>query len=327
MSILVTGGAGFIGSWISRHFALTEKVVCLDALRYSGRKKNLEDAELQAFVHVDICDAQELRRVFDTYDIATVIHAAAESHVECSYSDPIQVTTANVLGTQTLLEEMTRNARETDTEIREQNLPKLIYISTDEIYGDQADLTGTEDLETSPLCPSNPYAASKAAAEMFISAYTKSYGLECVTLRFNNVYGEYQYPEKIIPAFCLAMLKGDKCMLQGSGEHRRRYIYADDCVNAVQLTYNHFDELKGQVFNVGSKEEKSNRCVFETLGGMLGYDQGPQFVSDRPYNDSAYRTNDDKIRELGWEQKVSFEDGLTRTVDWYRRNVSWWDGE
>lgn len=286
-------------------------------------------------MHVDICDAEALRQVFATYDIATVIHAAAESHVESSYSDPLQVTTTNVIGTQVLLEEMCRGRDRAESITKESAesakktvrsvIPRLIYISTDEIYGDQADLTGTEDFETSPLCPSNPYAASKAAAEMFISAYSKSYGLECVTLRFNNVYGEYQYPEKIIPAFCLAMLRGDKCLLQGSGEHRRRYIYADDCVSAVRLVYDHFDQLKGQVFNVGSKEEKSNRQVFEALRGMLEYDQEPQFVSDRPYNDTAYRTNDDKMRGLGWEQKVSFEEGLERTVKWYQQNVRWWE--
>lgn len=293
--------------------------------------KNLEDAALEAFVHVDICDREALRHVFATHDIATVIHAAAESHVECSYSDPIGVTTANVLGTQTLLEEMCRGRRNVGDTKRSgeigPNPPKLIYISTDEIYGDQADLTGSEDIETSPLCPSNPYAASKAAAEMFISAYSKSYGLECVTLRFNNVYGEYQYPEKIIPAFCIAMLKGERCLLQGSGEHRRRYIYAADCVSAVRLVYDHFDQLKGQVFNVGSKEEKSNREVFDRLRELLGYGMEPQFVSDRPYNDTAYRTNDDKIRGLGWEQEVAFEDGLERTVEWYRENVSWWEDD
>lgn len=281
---------------------------------------------------MDICDAKALRQVFATHNIATVIHAAAESHVESSYSDPLQVTTTNVIGTQVLLEEMCRGRAESATSGTKESaqqttrsaIPRLIFISTDEIYGDQADLTGTEDFETSPLCPSNPYAASKAAAEMFISAYSKSYGLECVTLRFNNVYGEYQYPEKIIPAFCLAMLKGDKCLLQGSGEHRRRYIYADDCVSAVRLAYDHFEQLMGQVFNVGSKEEKSNRQVFDALSGLLGYDQEPQFVSDRPYNDTAYRTNDDKMRGLGWEQKVSFEEGLERTVEWYKQNVSWW---
>ncbi|KAG5355927.1 Trifunctional UDP-glucose 4,6-dehydratase/UDP-4-keto-6-deoxy-D-glucose 3,5-epimerase/UDP-4-keto-L-rhamnose-reductase RHM3 [Yarrowia sp. B02] len=315
MSVLVTGGAGFIGSWISRHFAEKEKVVCLDALRYSGRRKNLGNASLE-FVHVDICETEALKHVFATHDIRTVIHAAAESHVECSYADPLNVTTTNVLGTQVLLEEMCRD---------KENIPRLIYISTDEIYGDQADLTGSEDLETSPLCPSNPYAASKAAAEMFISAYAKSYGLECVTLRFNNVYGEYQYPEKIIPAFCTAMLKGEECLLQGSGEHRRRYIYAEDCVKAVELAYKHFDELKGQVFNVGSREEKSNRDVFDALSGLLGYEKEPTFVSDRPYNDTAYRTNDDKIRELGWVQRVGFDEGLERTVRWYRENVGWWE--
>lgn len=265
---------------------------------------------------MDITDREAMSRVFSTYDIECVIHAAAESHVECSYSDPLQVTTTNVLGTQILLEEMCRGTKP---------MPRLIYISTDEIYGDDADLTGVEDVESSALSPSNPYAASKAAAEMFISAYVKSFSLECVTLRFNNVYGEYQYPEKIIPAFCTAMLRGEKCMLQGSGEYRRRYIYAEDCVSAVQLVYDHFEQLKGEVFNVGSMDERSNLAVFEALYELLGYNQTPQFVSDRPYNDTAYRTNDDKIRHLGWTQKVSFEDGLKRTCEWYTRNVGWWD--
>lgn len=283
-------------------------------MRYSGRRKNLEDADVE-FLEIDICDAKAIRGVFATHDIATVIHAAAESHVECSYSDPINVTTTNVLGTQILLEEMCRVKK-----------ARLIYISTDEIYGDEADVRGTEDTETSPLSPSNPYAASKAAAEMFISAYVKSFGLECVTLRFNNVYGEYQYPEKIIPVFCLAMIRGDTCHLQGSGEYKRRYIYAQDCVDAVELAYNRFDELKGQVFNVGSVHELSNREVFNKLKELvLGYQLQPQLVSDRPYNDTLYRTDDSKIRRLGWRQKVGLEEGLQRTVDWYKQNVDWWN--
>lgn len=324
-SVLLTGGAGFIGSHVLR--LLVNKYphivfVCLDRLDYCGNVSNMSDYIDQPnfkFVKGDIGAADLVAHLIASHKIDTVMHFAAQSHVDNSFGNSLQFTHSNVLGTHVLLEA----ARAAMPQIR-----RFIHVSTDEVYGENVLENGDESFnETSALKPTNPYAATKAAAEMLVGAYQISFGLPCIITRGNNVFGSHQYPEKLIPKFIHLLERGEKLCLHGDGSHRRSFIHVEDVARAfdVVLTRGQI----GEIYNVGTDFEITNKEVAETLLGMYGitsdqFDQHLTFVRDRDFNDRRYHIDNSKLRQLGWEPVIKFEEGLKRTIDWYRNNIQYY---
>ncbi|KAI9833824.1 MAG: hypothetical protein M1826_006347 [Phylliscum demangeonii] len=322
--ILITGGAGFIASWFARHLVVTYPeayhVVVFDTLDYCASLNNvamLDDRPNFAFVRGDITNSEEVSQALKTHAIDTIFHFAAQSHVDLSFGNSYGFTRTNVYGTHVLLE----NARAAD-------IKRFIHISTDEVYGE----TDGEDLcERSILAPTNPYAASKAAAEMLVHAYHKSFKLPVIMVRSNNVYGPHQFPEKIIPKFTCLLDRGQKLLLHGDGQHTRRYLFAGDAADAFD-TILHRGSI-GQIYNVGSTDEISNMEICARLLALFGMPHATQeevyrqveHTQDRPFNDRRYAVDATKLKGLGWRQKTSFADGLALTVDWYRTyGARWW---
>ncbi|USP77352.1 Trifunctional UDP-glucose 4,6-dehydratase/UDP-4-keto-6-deoxy-D-glucose 3,5-epimerase/UDP-4-keto-L-rhamnose-reductase RHM1 [Curvularia clavata] len=324
-NILITGGAGFIACWFARHLVLTYphyNVVSLDKLDYCATLNNtriLDGRPNFAFEHGDITSPATVKRVLRRHKIDTIFHFAAQSHVDLSFGNSYEFTQTNVFGTHVLLERA-----------REHGINKFIHISTDEVYGDVP--VGAADLgETSILAPTNPYSASKAAAEMMVSAYRSSFKLPLITVRANNVYGPHQFPEKIIPKFIMLLQRKQKLLLHGDGSPTRRYLYAGDIVDALDTILHKGDV--GQIYNIASKDEISNTEICRRLLDNFGiprdtpaeFAEWVQHTEDRPFNDQRYATDGSKLSALGWEPKMSFDEGLRTTVDWYRRfGEVWW---
>ncbi|KAI8940400.1 hypothetical protein NX059_004091 [Plenodomus lindquistii] len=324
-NILVTGGAGFIACWFVRHLVLTYahyRVVSFDKLDYCATLNNtrtLHDQPNFVFEHGDITSPASVKRVLRNYHIDTIFHFAAQSHVDLSFGNSYEFTKTNVYGTHVLLERA-----------REHGVTLFVHMSTDEVYGDVE--VGAADLsEASILAPTNPYSASKAAAEMMVSAYRSSFKLPLITVRANNVYGPHQFPEKIIPKFIMLLQRQRKLLLHGDGSPTRRYIYAGDIVDALDTIFHKGDV--GQVYNIASKDEISNADICHRLLDHFGFphateqdvDRQVEHTEDRPFNDQRYATDGSKLAALGWQQTTSFEDGLRLTVDWYRKfGEVWW---
>lgn len=322
-TILITGGAGFIGSHVVDAFAkallegviVAHRIVVIDTLDYCASLKNLElsmSLGNVVFVNVNVCDAIRLKSLFVEYDIDAIVHLAAQSHVDRSFGNSLIFTEVNVRGTHTLLE-VARNQWTADKD----HSHLFLHMSTDEVYGSCS--ASKHDETSSMLQPTNPYAASKAAAEMYVRAYHTSFGLPVVIVRSNNVYGPRQYPEKVIPKFILRLQSGQLPTLQGSGNQKRSFLFANDAANALLSVF-----LKGRigaVYNCGSDDEFTIR----ELAHILIQKMHPQSVAhelsheqDRPFNDQRYYLSTESIRnELNWEPKVSFDDGLVRTITWY----------
>ncbi|KAF2219726.1 hypothetical protein BDZ85DRAFT_40529 [Elsinoe ampelina] len=326
-SIMITGAAGFIGSWVARHLTITYPtyhIISFDKLDYCATWHN--NAQLAgrpnfSFYKGDITNAQDVLDCLRTYRVDTVMHFAAQSHVDLSFGNSLEFTYTNVCGTHMMLECVRKYGR----------VKKFIHVSTDEVYGevrdDQSDL-----FENALLEPTNPYAASKAAAEQQVHAYRKSWGLPAIIVRSNNVYGPHQYPEKIIPKFSLLLQRGMPLTLHGSGTNTRRYLYAGDAADAFDTILHKGEE--GHIYNVGSRDEISNLELCTKLLQLFGHDcEGDQrqkyitHVQDRPFNDHRYAVDGSRLNKLGWQQKTSFEDGLRVTVDWYKRFGSEWWGD
>ncbi|KAF2750600.1 NAD(P)-binding protein [Sporormia fimetaria CBS 119925] len=325
-NILVTGGAGFIACWFVRHLVLTYphnyNVISFDKLDYCASLNNtrvLDGRPNFAFEQGDITSPNDVKRVLRKHNIDTIFHFAAQSHVDLSFGNSYQFTNTNVYGTHVLLERA-----------RQHGINRFVHISTDEVYGDVP--IGAANLsETSLLTPTNPYAASKAAAEMMVSAFRSSFKLPLITVRSNNVYGPHQFPEKIIPKFIMLLQRRKQLLLHGDGSPTRRYVYAGDLVDALDTIF-HKGQI-GQIYNISSKDEISNKSICHKLLQIFNLphsteaelEQWVQHTEDRPFNDQRYATDGTKLAKLGWRQKTSFEEGLRITVDWYRQfGEVWW---
>jgi len=318
MRILVTGGAGFIGSNFIRRLLREhpdDTVVNLDKLTYAGNLDNLRDVEASpryAFVKGDICDPEAVEKAIVRLggEVDAIVNFAAETHVDRSISGPQDFIRTDVLGTQVLLEAL-----------RERAIPRYLQVSTDEVYGSIARGAFTEE---SPLRPSSPYSASKAGGDLLVLAYRTTYGLPVMITRSSNNYGPYQYPEKIIPLFATNALDGRPLPVYGDGLNVRDWIHVDDNCAALDLVLR--EGVPGEVYNVGGGNERTNldltRAVLELLG--LGKEL-LRFVPDRPGHDRRYAVDCTKLRALGWQPEVAFADGLARTVEWYRDNRWWWE--
>lgn len=311
MKIVVTGGAGFIGSHVAEHLreVFSEaRVTIFDKLTYAGDMDNISHlvgTNEVSLVVGDICDADLCRRVVRHADL--VVHLAAESFVDNSFEDPLTFTVTNTLGTHTLLEAC-----------RLAEVPRFIHVSTDEVYGEV--LRG-EVREDAPFNPTNPYSASKAAAEMVILGYLKSYRQPIIRVRANNIFGTRQYPEKIIPKFCLRAFLGQKLTIHGDGSHRRHYLHALDFAEAIALLIAR--GVEGEVYNIGSEDEYTNLEVAEMVCDIFGKDCREEivFVKDRPFNDRRYSISSARIQSLGWRPQRRVVDELGCIAQWYAERV------
>jgi dTDP-glucose 4,6-dehydratase len=296
-------------------------VVCFDKLEYCAtlnNLKSLQDRPNFEFFYGDVTNGSDILRALSKYNIDTIFHFAAQSHVDLSFGNSFQFTKTNVEGTHVMLECAVKA-----------HVKRFIHISTDEVMGEVG--FGDDDLlENSVLAPTNPYSASKAAAEMYVHAYAKSFKLPTIIVRSNNVYGPHQYPEKIIPKFSCLLNNGLDLMLHGTGHNTRRYLFAGDAADAFD-TILHKGTI-GEIYNVDSSDEISNRDLAFKLLTLFDVPEAEQrsrirFTQDRPFNDKRYAVNGDKLRGLGWVQNTNFEDGIRTTVDWYKKFGSTWWGD
>lgn len=315
MKILVTGGAGFIGSNFVHHIIKQRPdwhVTVFDALTYAGNKANLEGLPLDrySFIEGDICDPETIDSAVANVDL--VVHFAAESHVDNSISGPFPFVKTNVEGTYQVLQAVKNHNK------------RLHHISTDEVYGDLSN----EDprfTEASPYKPSSPYSSTKAGSDMLVRAWIHTYGIEATISNCSNNYGPYQHVEKLIPRQITEILEGRKPRLYGEGENIRDWIHAEDHSSAV-LSIIEKGKL-GEVYLIGADGEKSNKDVIKTILKLMGKDENDfEQVKDRAGNDRRYAIDSTKLRtELGWSPSyTSFEDGLKATIEWYKNNEAWW---
>ena len=328
-SVLVTGGAGFIGSTFVRHLLaqpdFAGRVVNLDALTYAGHRANLEglaDEPRHRFVHGDIRDADTVRRLFEDEAVDAVVHLAAESHVDRSIRGPADFITTNILGTFTLLEAARRAwAGRRDVVFH--------HVSTDEVYGSLGP-TG-RFTETSPYDPRSPYSASKAAADHLVRAYGHTYGLPVSLSNGSNNYGPRQHPEKLIPLTILHLLEGRPVPIYGDGQHVRDWLHVEDHATALWRVL--ADAPAGGTWNVGGGEERTNLEIVERLCTLVAERRGEEpevlrrllcFVEDRPGHDRRYAIDGSRIRErLGWHPRRTLDEALGQTVDWYLAHPEW----
>ena len=310
MRLLVTGGAGFIGSNFIRHILNTYpdyKVINLDKLTYAGNLDNVKDLEGNSryeFVQADIVDADTVNPLAERVD--TIINFAAETHVDRSISDPTEFLKSNIIGTQVLLDAA-----------RKYNHERYVQISTDEVYGDIEEGHFTEK---SPLKPSSPYSASKAAGDMLCLSYFRTYQMPVLISRCSNNYGPYQYPEKLIPFFVQKLLSGEKVPVYGNGSNVRDWLHVVDHCRAIDLVL-HKGKV-GEVYNIGANEEHTNLEVTKKMLSILDLPEDRiEFVTDRPGHDIRYAIDSSKIqKELGWKPSVNFEEGFSDTISWYKNN-------
>lgn len=309
--IVITGGAGFAGSHIVDRFCErfpSSEIIVFDRMTYASDVRNLTRHILSNRIRLIVADIADIDTCVRALEGATlVIHAAAESHVDKSFGNSREFTRTNVLGTHCLLEAC-----------RLHSVPRFLHISTDEVYGEVH--TGAADEQT-VLAPTNPYSASKAAAEMIIRGYMRSFATPAVVIRANNLYGVRQYPEKIIPRFICHMLLGRKMPLHGSGQARRHYLSARDFAEAVVMLSER--GKLGETYNIGTTEEYTNIEVAAMIARAFSRDpqEATESVPDRPFNDSRYSILSDKIRELGWMPRRSLAADMPALVDWYEDNL------
>ncbi|EJU73140.1 dTDP-glucose 4,6-dehydratase [Neisseria meningitidis 80179] len=335
--ILVTGGAGFIGSAVVRHIIndTQDAVVNVDKLTYAGNLESLESVANHpryAFEQVDICDRAALDRVFAEHQPDAVMHLAAESHVDRSIDGPAAFIETNIVGTYTLLEAARAYWQQMPSEKHEAF--RFHHISTEEVYGD---LSGTDDLftETAPYAPSSPYSASKASSDHLVRAWLRTYGLPTIVTNCSNNYGPYHFPEKLIPLMILNALDGKPLPVYGDGMQIRDWLFVEDHARALYQVVT--EGVVGETYNIGGHNEKANIEVVKTIctlleelvpekpAGVARYEDLITFVQDRPGHDVRYAVDAAKIRrDLGWLPLETFESGLRKTVQWYLDNKTWW---
>lgn len=332
MKILVTGGAGFIGSALIRYIInnTNDSVINIDKLTYAGNLESLlevADSQRYTFEQVDICNRSELDRVFEQYKPDAVMHLAAESHVDRSIDGPAAFIETNIVGTYTLLEASRQYWLTLDEQAKSRF--KFHHISTDEVYGD---LEGPIDLftEETSYAPSSPYSASKASSDHLVRAWLRTYGFPSIITNCSNNYGPYHFPEKLIPLVILNALEDKPLPIYGKGDQIRDWLYVEDHARALYKVVT--EGVIGETYNVGGHNEKQNIEVVETLCDILNelvpqgtdYKELITFVADRPGHDLRYAIDASKIeRELDWKPLETFETGLRKTVEWYLANSEW----
>jgi len=313
LKILATGGCGFIGSNFVRYMLdryPDYKITNLDKLTYAGNPDNLksiESSDNYNFIKGDICDSELANEIVPGHD--AVINFAAESHVDRSIVNPDEFVRTNVIGVNNLLNVSQKNGVE-----------RFIQISTDEVYGsiDEGEFKESDILE-----PSSPYSASKAGGDLIALSYFKTYKYPVIVTRSSNNFGPYQYPEKLIPLFVTNALEDRKLPVYGDGQNQRDWLYVEDNCSAIDLLLH--KGVEGEIYNIGAGNQQDNMFITNRILEILGKNKDLiQFVKDRPGHDFRYAISVDKIKELGWEIPLSFEENLKRTINWYKDNLGWW---
>ncbi|MDH5632664.1 MAG: dTDP-glucose 4,6-dehydratase [Gammaproteobacteria bacterium] len=335
MKVIVTGGAGFIGTAVIRHIInnTSDEVINLDKLTYAGNLESLADvsgSERYHFEHADICDAAEVARIFDQYQPDAIMHLAAESHVDRSIDGPAEFINTNIVGTYTLLEAARKYTASLDNATA--RAFRFHHVSTDEVYGSLG-ATGLFT-EQNRYEPNSPYSASKASSDHLVRAWHATYGMPIVITNCSNNYGPYQFPEKLIPLVTMNALQGKALPIYGKGDQVRDWLYVDDHARAL---YKVMTEGKpGETYNIGGHNEKTNLEVVKTIcrlldelvpdhpGDISKYEDLITHVADRPGHDQRYAIDADKIKnELGWMPEETFETGIRKTIQWYLDNSEW----
>ena len=315
-NLLVTGGCGFIGSnFVNYYFYKNPdvRIVNLDAMYYCASAENIKpeirESDRYTLVQGNLCSMDLMRHILETYKIDTIIHFAAQSHVQNSFDDSLQYTNDNVLGTHTLLEATKKYGK----------IARFIHISTDEVYGESMlDDAEAKKNENSVLCPTNPYAATKAAAELIAKSYYFSFKMPIIITRGNNVYGPNQYPEKLIPRFIQLLKEDKKVTIQGDGTNVRAFLHVNDVCSALECVLE--KGVIGEIYNIGSDDhheytvtEIAHKLIRE-IKHTEDYDQWISYVEDRPFNDKRYYISNDKLKQLGWDIKTDFDQGLNELL-------------
>lgn len=323
MNLLVTGCCGFIGSNFVNYYFHENKestIVNLDAMYYCASKNNVKEevrnSKRYHLIKGNLCSFDLIANILDIYKIDTVIHFAAQSHVQNSFDNALQYTNDNVLGTHTLLEACRKYGK----------LTKFIHISTDEVYGESMLLENEEKKhEGSVLCPTNPYAATKAAAELIAKSYYHSFNMPIIITRGNNVYGPNQYPEKLIPKFVYQLLEDKQLTIQGDGSNVRAFLHVNDVCSALKLVLE--KGIIGEVYNIGSDDNSEYsvnqvaKILIEKIKGTTDYDKWITFIEDRPFNDKRYYISNQKVKDLGWTINIEFDKGLDELIEQMKTRV------
>lgn len=319
-TILITGAAGFIASHVTNRLVKkypNYRIVGLDKLDYCSSLKNLQPCFSSPnfkFVKADIASSDLINYVLLAENIDTIMHFAAQTHVDNSFGNSFEFTNNNIYGTHVLLEACKVT----------QTIRRFIHVSTDEVYGESDLETDIGNPEASQLLPTNPYSATKAGAEMLVMAYHRSYGLPIITTRGNNVYGPNQFPEKLIPKFILLAMRGEHLPIHGDGSNVRSYLYSEDVAEAFDVILH--KGVIGHVYNIGTKKERTVLDVAKDVCKLFGLKANDviKFVQDRPFNDKRYFLDDQKLKKLGWQERTPWEEGLKKCIEWYKENPDWW---
>lgn len=319
-NILITGAAGFIASHVANRLVASYpqyKIVVLDKLDYCSNLKNLKPSRSSAnfkFVKGDIGSADLVNYLLITEKIDTIMHFAAQTHVDNSFGNSFEFTKNNIYGTHVLLEACKVTGQ----------IKRFIHVSTDEVYGETEKDAIEGNHEASQLLPTNPYSATKAGAEMLVMAYGRSYGLPVITTRGNNVYGPNQFPEKLIPKFILLAMQGKPLPIHGDGSNVRSYLFCEDVAEAFEVVL-HKGEV-GHVYNIGTQKERRVIDVAQDICKLFSLDSQRvvKFVDNRPFNDQRYYLDDKKLKDLGWCERTKWEEGLKKTMEWYISHPDWW---